>query len=170
MGSSTRTLCLTGGGQRRSLATAGERMFQVLLETSTLVPSQTMKRSKTTVNKITVNKTIVNKITVSKTIASSSRRTTTDNSRDSTRTTNSSTRTGSKTTTNSTGTDSRTTTGSTRTDSSQGEILCLPNSSRQATLATSSRVRPILRLALRSSRGDLNLNLSHSLSVALTPI
>merc|ERR1711874_431293 len=115
MGSSTRTLCLTGGGQRRSLATAGERMFQVLLETSTLVPSQTMKRSKTTVNKITVNKTIVNKITVSKTIASSSRRTTTDNSRDST----SSTRTGSKTTTNSTGTDSRTTTGSTRTDSSR---------------------------------------------------
>merc|ERR1711874_474499 len=113
MGSSTRTLCLTGGGQRRSLATAGERMFQVLLETSTLVPSQTMKRSRTTVNKITVNKTIVNKITVSKTIASSSRRTTTDNSRDSTRTgsktTTSSTRTGSKTTTNSTGTDSRTT-------------------------------------------------------------
>merc|ERR1711874_16054 len=141
MGSSTRTLCLTGGGQRRSLATAGERMFQVLLETSTLVPSQTMKRSRTTVSKTTGNKT-----------------------------TTSSTRTGSKTTTNSTGTDSRTTTGSTRTDSSQGEILCLPNSSRQATLATSSRVRPILRLALRSSRGDLNLNLSHSLSVALTPI
>merc|ERR1712183_1232084 len=111
--SSTRTLCLTGGCQRRSLATAGERMFQVLLETSTLVPSQTVKRSRTTANKTTVNKITVSKTIASKTIASSSRRTTTDNSRDSTRTTNSSsTRTGSRTTTNSTGTDSsRTATG-----------------------------------------------------------
>merc|ERR1712072_1108944 len=118
--SSTRTLCLTGECQRRSLATAGERMFQVLPETSTLVQSPTVKRSRTTVNKTTVNKTTVNKTIVSKTIANSSRRTITDSSRDSTRTTNSSsTRTDSKTTTSSTGTDSRTTIGSTRTDSSR---------------------------------------------------